>query len=155
MNTNAIAQAICYSLGQLNVRYDYNQEKQVIILGTKVECKLKNLQYFIQINDEDFIVYALCPMNADEESKNEILRYLAMANYGLFNGNFEMDVRDGEIRYKCYVDCREMNSIPDIVVARAIILPVTMFERFGDGLAALLMGFSDADTEYRKAQMKE
>ena len=155
MTTYTMVQAVKRCLDQLNVRYNYDSAHEVIELGSKVDCKLKNVRYFIQFNEDDYLVYAISPMNADEECRNEVLRYLSMANYGLFNGCFEMDLRDGEIRYKSYVDCRDMNSIPDIIVARSIIIPVNMFERFGDGIAALLMGFSDAEAEYKKAQEKE
>ena len=35
-----------------------------------------------------------------------MMKYLTLANYGVVNGNFEMDLSDGEIRYKSYVDAR-------------------------------------------------
>lgn len=44
------------------------------------------------------------------------MEYITGANYGLRNGNFEMDVEDGEIRYKVYVNVKGMNDISDDII---------------------------------------
>lgn len=154
MNAFSMVLAVKNCLDQLNVNYDYDDDHNVITLMSKVESKINNVRYFIPFGQEDYIVYVTCPMNADEESRGELLRYFAMINYDLISGGFEMDVNDGEIRYKYYVDCRDLDELPQIIVARSLIIPVNMYEQFGDGIAALLMGFSDADTEYKKARQK-
>ena len=39
-----------------------------------------------------------------------------MANYGLANGNFDIDVSDGEVRYKTYVNCKDMKELPEQII---------------------------------------
>jgi hypothetical protein len=47
------------------------------------------------------IVYVLCPSRVPEGNKRrQMAEFLTRANYGLMIGNFEMDFRDGEVRYK-------------------------------------------------------
>jgi hypothetical protein len=48
--------------------------------------------------------YSSCPVRAPMESVPTLLEFVARANYGMVIGNFEIDVRDGEIRYKTSVD---------------------------------------------------
>ncbi len=78
-----------------------------------------------------------------------------MANYGLVNGNFELDLRDGEIRYKTYVNCDGLESLSEAVIQDSIYVGCVMMDRYGDGIAALAMGFSDADTEIKKAEHRD
>ena len=81
-----------------------------------------------------------------------MVKYLTMANYGLANGNFELDVRDGEIRYKTYVNCKGLESLPGQIIKDSILVGWYMMERYGNGIAAIAMGFSDAETEIKKAE---
>ena len=124
----------------------------IIRTGCVIDGKLKSIREVVDFRDTFFVVYAFSPINADPENLGEMAKYLAMANYGLFVGNFELDVRDGEIRYKCFVDCDGLDAIPKDFIRRAIHIPFQMFERYGDGIAALAMGFSDAETEIKKAE---
>lgn len=155
MDTQTMIDAVRDSLDDDEWNYDLEEDRKphpIIRTGCRIGGKLKTIDEVIDFRDTFFIVYAFSPINADPESVGEIAKYLAMANYGLYLGNFELDVRDGEIRYKCTVDCDGMETIPADIVGRAIHIPFRMFHRYGDGIAALAMGFSDAETEIKKAE---
>lgn len=53
---------------------------------------------------ERLLVYSLLPDNIDTALKPRISELLCRINYGLMLGNFEMDWRDGELRYKTSFD---------------------------------------------------
>ena len=120
--------------------------------GARINGKLKEIKEFIFFHNTHFVAFGICPINADTDNIDEIAKYIAMANYGLVLGNFELDVTDGEIRYKTFVDCDGLESRPRGIVARAITCPFHMFDRDGDGIAAISMGFSDAATEIAKVE---
>ncbi|MDO5336558.1 MAG: YbjN domain-containing protein [Eubacteriales bacterium] len=132
--------------------YDYNAEKQIIECGAKVKCKLKNIRLLISFNDKGYTVFARIPISAEEDTMNDVMRYITMANYGLRNGNFELDVRDGELRYKVYTNCADLEELPKRMIQDSIYIPWIMVERYGNGLAALCMGFSTPDEEIKKAE---
>ena len=133
--------------------YDYNAEKHMISAGIKLDCKMRSARVYIPIRDDNsYIVNIVAPIKGDPNDLDELIKYLTMANYGLANGNFELDVRDGEIRYKTYVNCRELESLPDRIIKDGILVGWYMMERYGDGIAAISMGFSDAETEIKKAE---
>lgn len=133
--------------------YDYNAEKHMISAGIKLDCKMRSARVYIPIRDDNsYIVNIVAPIKGDPNGLDELIKYLTMANYGLANGNFELDVRDGEIRYKTYVNCRELESLPDRIIKDSILVGWYMMERYGDGIAAISMGFSDAETEIKKAE---
>ena len=158
MDNQTMIDAVRDHLDDEEWNYDLEEDRKphpLIRTGCRIKGKLKSIDEFIDFRDTFFVVYAISPVNADPENIGEIAKYIAMANYGLVVGNFELDVRDGEIRYKCFVDCDGLETIPSNIIGRAIHIPFRMFMRYGDGIAALAMGFSDAETEIRKAEGDE
>jgi hypothetical protein len=132
--------------------YDYNAEKHQIRTGVSLKSKIKSGRIRIDIKDDCYLVYLYAPINGDKDNLGELTKYLTMANYGLYNGNFELDVRDGEIRYKTFVNCDGLDSLSSEVIKDSIYFSCFMMDRYGDGIAALALGFSDADTEIKKAE---
>lgn len=50
------------------------------------------------------------------------------------------------------MNCRELESLPDRIIKDSILVGWYMMERYGDGIAAISMGFSDAEAEIKKAE---
>jgi len=46
------------------------------------------------------LLYSIAPRRVPESLRPEVAEYLARANYGLADGNFELDFDDGEVRFK-------------------------------------------------------
>lgn len=53
---------------------------------------------------ETVTFYTVAPNRVPEDRRIVVAEYLTRANYGLRNGNFEMDFTDGEVRYKTFID---------------------------------------------------
>jgi len=70
----------------------------------KMSMELENGTYtcYAIVDDESnsFRFYSISPVNIPKNQYLPIAEFLARANYGLILGNFEMDFKDGEIRYK-------------------------------------------------------
>jgi len=132
--------------------YEYHSDRGFIDCYLDIRCKLKKLHLFIIFNEYGFTNYAVCDLQADEDCRDEVMKYLAMANYGLRNGCFEMNLRYGEVRYKVYTNCDGMSFISDDVLEDCMLVPARMFDKYGNGLAAILLGFSDAEAEISKAE---
>src|SRR5260221_4823931 len=49
---------------------------------------------------EQFVFYSFYAVKAPESKRVTAMEYVTRANYGLFIGNFELDMSDGEVRYK-------------------------------------------------------
>ena len=152
METEAMIDAVRDFLDADDWHYEFDAEHSVIRAGVTLRCKLKNARMFIRFRKTDYNVLMVAPISADPNNIGEVLRYTAQANYGLASGNFEVDVTDGEIRYKSYVDCDGLETLPKEIFIDSINACWAMMERYGNGYAALAMGFSDADTEIKKAE---
>ncbi len=53
---------------------------------------------------ERLLVYSILPANVPEAQRHDMALMLTQINYGLIVGNFELDIQDGEIRYKTSLD---------------------------------------------------
>lgn len=130
----------------------YDVENECLQGYFQIRGKLKSVNLFVQFYDNGYDVQAVSPLNADGDTLENVMKYLHMANYGLKAGNFELDVDDGEIRFKYWMPIMGLERLPAEIIEHSIVHPCNMFERYGNGIAALSMGFSDPETEIRKAE---
>ena len=88
-----------------------------------------------------FIFYSIAPamVPLDGEALSAAIEYITRANYGLIMGNFELDLSDGEVRFKTSIDV-EGAEISYEPVRNAVYANVMMMGRFLPGLAAVVAG---------------
>lgn len=86
---------------------------------------------------EQFIFYSVCPINVPAIKYATMAEFLTRANYGLPIGNFEMDLDDGEIRYKTGVDV-EGDQLSTALVRQAIRANVIMMDQYLPGILAII-----------------
>lgn len=54
--------------------------------------------------NETFVFFSILPLRAPEEKRALLAELITRINYGMNIGNFEMDMNDGELRYKTSID---------------------------------------------------
>ena len=54
--------------------------------------------------EQQFIFYSYYPDTIPDERRLAIAEFITRANYGLVLGNFELDMGDGELRFKTSID---------------------------------------------------
>lgn len=134
-----------------SIGWKYNLDEEEIVFNMSIDSKLGSLSYRLRFFENGFTSYAYPNVYADSNSMANIAEYLCRANYGLRNGNFEIDFRDGEIRYKSYVDCSD--GVPgDEVIRRSISVPGDMFEIYGDGLLQVSFGMMTPEDALNAAE---
>lgn len=91
-----------------------DENKGLFFLWEQIRGRVRKLQTIIDVHDDGYLVYTFSPISAeedDEATKLQLAALLSEYNYSLLNGNAEIDLKDGDIRYKVYVDCE--NQIPN------------------------------------------
>ncbi|MDX1992491.1 MAG: YbjN domain-containing protein [bacterium] len=91
---------------------------------------------------EQFVFYSVCPVNAPREKLAEIAEFLTRANYGMIIGNFELDYADGEIRYKTSIDVEGAQLLPALV-KQMVYSNVMIMDRYLPGIMRVLYGDVD------------
>ena len=96
-----IANAIKSYLKEDDWHFSFDEETGLFRFGLSLSSKIKKINYIVDVKEDQYIVYAIAPIGADEEDKKmmaTMAEFVCRANYGLKNGNFELDMRDGEVR---------------------------------------------------------
>lgn len=127
--------------------YSFNEDTGTFKFDLRIKSKLQKISYVVGVREAEILAYGVCPIIADSDSAEMMSRmaeFICRANYGLKNGCFELDYRDGEVRFKSYIDCR--GTIPSQeVIKNSIYCAAAMFRRYGDGIVSVV--FSDCKPE--------
>lgn len=135
-----------------NFSFDDNLGIFKFILGIK--GKMKRLSYYIDIKEDEFLVYAVSPLSADEDDAAmmaNMAEFICRANYGLKMGNFEFDYSDGEIRYKVHIPCSGIIPTEEMI-RDSIFFSQRMFKRYGSGIIDIIFNDCSAKEVYEKCE---
>ena len=143
-----IAKAISSFLAEDDWRFSFDEQKGRFSFSVSIASAIKKIFYDVLVHEDSFTVYAISPNGPDEKDREQmraVMEFIFRANYGLRNGSFELDMNDGEIRYKSFVDCEGASPSKEIV-KNSIYVPAAMFKRYSEGITAIL---------YKNATAKE
>ena len=132
-----IADAIQEFLHDDDWNYTFHEDKGIFHFSLSTHSRLNAVDYFIAVREDHYRVLCISPLSVDADSPQELARmaeFLTRANYGMTRGCFEMDYRDGEIRFRMTVDC-DGDAVPtQEIVKNSISIPASMFNRYGSGM---------------------
>jgi hypothetical protein len=97
--------------------------------------------FFAQAREEQeqVAVYSVYGVKASEAKRVEAMEYITRANYGLIIGNFEMDLSDGEVRYKTSLDVEGETLTPGLI-RLLVAANVATADRYLPGFMLVLYG---------------
>jgi hypothetical protein len=98
----------------------------------------------VNVEREVLLVYAYAMANIPEPRRLAVAEFLTRANYGILVGNFELDLRDGEVRYKASLAFRDV-PLTHPMIAQCLYPAVQTLDQYLPGLLAV--GFGDTDPE--------
>lgn len=131
--------------------FDGKKGRFMFDLGLKGKI-IKKLSFVIDVEEDEYMVIATSPLGADENDKkmmSSMAEFLCLVNYRLKCGCFDMDMKDGEIRYKVFVDCSGiMPSLEQI--KNSIYCPAAMFKRYKPGIINIILENASAEDAFKK-----
>lgn len=153
--SEVIANAIKSFLKEDDWHFSFNEDRGLFRFGLALKGKLKKLRYIVDVKDDEYLVYAISPIGADEDDDRmmaNMAEFICRANYGLKAGNFEFDFSDGEIRFKDHVSCEDITPSA-AMIKRSIYCPAMMFDRYGSGIVDVI--FNDTSAKDAVAKCEE
>lgn len=123
--------------------YTFDDDKELIRCGVGLQNKLQKCRLLIDLRDDRYSVFGTINLNVEESARDEMAKLLTYINYDLMFGFFEMDYRDGEIRFRMPVNCTDILPSRE-VIKHSIYVPALMLEKYGDALLKVMMGFASA-----------
>lgn len=135
-----IAVEIRKVLMEIGVGHAYQPNKGEIRFETEAHNQVGMVRCEIRVRSSDYSVYTyspVCPGPEDSEALSKLAEFFCRANYGLRNGRFEMDMRDGEIRFHVFVDCD--GQLPSrAVILNSVFYGSLMFEIYGNQMLRVM-----------------
>ena len=120
-----------------------------------VKCKFGHATVFFHAQDDRLLIRAMIPLEADEDTRLAAAEYLLRANYGMRNGGFDFDFRDGEISFRFPIYCGEEVDAPTHEqIDYAVNTCILTIQRYGDGLARVIYGIESAKESIAKIEGK-
>ncbi len=79
------------------------------VLRTRVEGSSGAWSCFARTREDELqiTVHSICPRAAPEPTRAAVAEFLTRVNFGLVIGNFELDLDDGEVRFKTSADVED------------------------------------------------
>jgi len=122
-----------------DIRYQHIPDKPVLVLGMNGKNSALEMLVVEYEAEEQVAIYTKYPAKAPEDAFARVAEYLTRANWGLKNGNFEMDWSDGEVRYKTFIDI-EGGSLTPKIVQNLFAANIMTADRYFPGLQKVIWG---------------
>lgn len=137
------------------LHYDEFPDEGRFQFGINIHSKVRNVTVRIFVDEDNFSVVSFPQFGGDpqdSENMHALAEYTARANYGLVQGNFQIDFRDGELRYWSAM-LTDDNNLPSIhTIGRVVFVGILMWERYGDGYLKVGLAGVDPETAVAEAE---
>ena len=96
---------------------------------------------FVVANEDQHqvVFYSVVPVHAEESALLRAAEFITRVNYDLIIGNFELDMSDGEIRFKTSLDV-EGDELSTALVRNLLLANVAATDHYLPGFEQLLAG---------------
>jgi hypothetical protein len=105
----------------------------------------------VNITLEQLYVYALAGFVVPENRRAEVAEFITRANYGMRVGNFELDLGDGEVRFKVSIDF-EGGELTTWMLRNSLYPAARTLDRYLPGLEAVAL--HDVDPHHAVDQVE-
>lgn len=100
---------------------------------------------------QQFVVYSVCCNKPPVEKYGVMQEFLTRANLGLKFGNFEFDLRSGEIRFKTSIQFAGEVEV-DSMIEQCLLINIMTMDRYLPGILQVI--FTDIDPQAAIAQLE-
>ncbi len=89
------------------------------------------------------LVHSVLPFQVPDERRADVAMFATRANFGLAIGNFELDMDNGELRYKTSMDTGG-EVLTDALLRPLFVANISTTNRYLPGIQAVLVGADPA-----------
>ena len=91
------------------------------------------------------LFYSLAPVDVELKHYADVLEFIARANFGMFVGNFELDVDSGTLQFRTSIDIEDdEDKLTPHMLKSLLYQNVLTMDKYLPGLQAVLAGRSSA-----------
>lgn len=132
-------------------KYRYIPEKELYFGNVGLKNVISTVEFFMCISDAHVTVYFRLPVSA-KECLRAMAEFITRANYGLHMGCFELDFRDGEIRYKMSISNTALKANPDREMSLVMTVPCGTIDTYASGIIGVLSGYEEPEEAVKRCE---
>ena len=140
------------------VQDDWNYTEIEAGEAISLEVKMENSNYtcYALADDENkiFQFYSTSPVKIPKKKYLQMAEFLTRANYRLILGNFEMDFRDGEVRYKTSIYAGE-NELDYPIIKRMVYSNLSTIDDYFPTIMKVIYGGMSAEEAINEIEEDE
>lgn len=141
MKQNDVTETIQKWLESVHWHYRFDATHQYFDMNMLSKSQLPFMRLIIDAHIQDFVIfYVILPFKCDKVRHSALMEFLTRINYGLINGNFEMDVCGGGIRYKICITYAGLESLPTEIISDSINRACFMMDKHAQRLREICEG---------------
>lgn len=126
-------------LDSRNWRYEKHEEN--LLIKSSVKGEDLPIEFIVAVNPDAEVIQFISPMpfNMPEDKRVDGAIAVCVANYGLINGSFDYDLRDGEIRFRLTTSYTG-SVLSDDLLERMILIAASTSDKYNDKFFMLAKG---------------
>ncbi len=133
----SLLKILCDILAADGWRFNLDQRNEIVQLEVRgVNANLRLIVY-VDEEQESFLCNTHTNLKIPYAKRLQICEFMNRVNYEMVNGNFEMDMEDGEIRYRTSLDLSGAEASKDQIL-NLIWNGAQSFDTFFPGMMELL-----------------
>ena len=138
-DTKQVYQTAIKAFDEINWHYNRDDENQIITCNVSGEDLTIKIFYRVCTDRNIMYVKSAMPFTVNEKKRMELCVAVAIANFTMLNGSFELDISDGYLGFK--ILCPFMDMTPTTEVCKYLInLTCRMTDIYNDKFLAVANG---------------
>ena len=139
-------------LNELGFDHQFYEDTGVFKLESGIDCSIQRYILLFKIRANGITSRSIIPIKVIEPKRPSVAEFFTRINYGLIEGNFEMDFADGEVAFRMYM--HKPNTLPtDDDLCRTVAIHDLMWSEYSN--AFLKVVFTDIDPHTTITQIED
>ena len=129
-------------------KYAFDETNVIFQFSYRLPNKLSTTRFFILTRETDYLIHAVSPIGgdaSDTKMTTELALLAVKINSNLVQGRFDVDLRNGEIRFRLGVECTDLDELSNAFVIKTIATAVKMWMIFGECFLGVIFNGLDSD----------
>ena len=140
----SIYQTIINFFNREDWEFQESSDKQGLRLGFKGKNGEWICFAIVREEQQQLLFYSVCMIKAPKNKLANVAEFITIANFGMAIGNFELDLTDGEIRYKTSIDVNGDRLNFDLI-SNLVYTNVMMMDKYLPGIIWVIRGDMEAE----------
>ena len=148
-STTSLYDTTIQALMEAEYKFRTTDDASIIQMGFSLENGTYQLYMKIREDRRQVLLFGYLDSKVPPDKRGQVAEVLVRANYGLLIGNFELDMDNGDLRYKTSVDVDGGQLTPKMV-QNLIAVNVGTLNRYVPAVLSVIYGNVDPKDAFQK-----